>query len=66
MNKKKLTKRELEILKLVVEGYNNPEIAQLLAVSVHTAKAHVCNILQKLEVKVRVQAAVLAIKEGII
>jgi len=64
--KAKLTERENEVLKLLVQGKSNTEIAQELIVSVHTAKAHVCSILQKLCVDDRVQAAVKAIKEGIV
>jgi len=61
-----LTERELEVLRLLVKGKSNTEIAKELIVSVHTAKAHVCSILQKLCVDDRVQAAVKAIKENII
>jgi len=61
-----LTERELEVLKHLVKGKSNTEIAKELIVSVHTAKAHVCSILQKLCVDDRVQAAVKAIKENII
>lgn len=61
-----LTERELEVLRHLVEGKSNTEIAKELIVSVHTAKAHVCSILQKLYVNDRVQAAVKAIKEGIV
>jgi len=61
-----LTEREIEVLKLLVKGKSNTEIAKELIVSVHTAKAHVCSILQKLCVDDRVQAAVKAIKENII
>lgn len=61
-----LTERELEVLRLLVQGKSNTEIAKDLIVSVHTAKAHVCSILQKLCVDDRVQAAVKAIKENII
>lgn len=61
-----LTQREYEVLKLVVDGKSNNEIAQLLCISEHTAKAHVCNIIQKLVVDDRTQAAVKAIKEGIV
>ena len=64
--KAKLTERENEVLKLLVQGKSNTQIAQELIVSVHTAKAHVCSILQKLCVDDRVQAAVKAIKEGIV
>ena len=61
-----LTERELEVLKHLVKGKSNTEIAKELIVSVHTAKSHVCSILQKLCVDDRVQAAVKAIKENII
>ena len=61
-----LTERELEVLRHLVNGKSNTEIAKELIVSVHTAKAHVCSILQKLCVDDRVQAAVKAIKENII
>ena len=61
-----LTEREIEVLRLLVQGKSNTEIAAELIVSVHTAKAHVCSILQKLCVDDRVQAAVKAIKENII
>ena len=61
-----LTDRELEVLRHLVQGKSNTEIAKELIVSVHTAKAHVCSILQKLCVDERVQAAVKAIKENII
>ena len=62
----KLTQREYEVLKQIVLGKSNTEIAKKLYVSVHTAKAHVCSILQKLSVADRVQAAVKAIKENLI
>ncbi len=61
-----LTDRELEVLKHLVQGKSNTEIAKELIVSVHTAKAHVCSILQKLCVDDRVQAAVKAIRENIV
>ena len=64
--KTRLTERENEVLKLLVQGKSNTQIAQELIVSVHTAKAHVCSILQKLCVDDRVQATVKAIKEGIV
>ena len=56
----------MEVLRLLVQGKSNTEIAKDLIVSVHTAKAHVCSILQKLCVDDRVQAAVKAIRENII
>ena len=61
-----LTQREYEVLKLVVDGLSNSEIAEALTISEHTAKAHVCSILQKMCVNDRVQAAVKAVKEGMV
>ena len=61
-----LTEREFEVLKHLVEGKSITEIAKELIVSVHTAKAHVCSILQKMCVKDRVQEAVKAVKEGLV
>jgi DNA-binding NarL/FixJ family response regulator len=61
-----LTQREYEVLKLVVDGKSNNGIAQELTISEHTAKAHVCNIIQKLVVDDRTQAAVKALKEGLV
>lgn len=61
-----LTDRETQVLTLLVEGKSNSEIADALSVSVHTAKAHVCSILQKLSVHDRVQAAVKAVKEELV
>lgn len=61
-----LTEREYEVLKHLVTGKSNTEIAKELIVSVHTAKAHVCSILQKMCVNDRVQAAVKAVKDGMV
>ena len=61
-----LTSREAQILKLMTEGYSNMEIAQILVISINTTKAHVANILQKLEVDDRLQAALKAIKNKIV
>lgn len=61
-----LTARETQILKLMTEGYSNMEIAQLLVISINTTKAHVANILQKLEVDDRLQAALKALKYKIV
>lgn len=63
---KKLTEREHEVLQLVVSGKTNNEIADELLISVHTAKAHVCAILQKMGVSDRVQAAVKAVQEQMV
>lgn len=61
-----LTEREYEVLKLVVDGKSNHQIAEELTISEHTAKAHVCNIIQKMVVDDRTQAAVKALKEGLV
>lgn len=61
-----ITDREFEILKLIVSGKSNTEIAKELFISVHTAKAHVSSILEKFSVEDRVQVAVKAVREGLI
>ncbi len=61
-----LTSRELQILKKITEGCSNNEIANELFVSINTTKAHVASILQKLEVDDRLQAALKALKEGLV
>ena len=57
-----LTAREMEVLKLLIDGKTNSQIAQEIIVSINTAKAHVGNILTKLSVTDRVQAAVKAVR----
>lgn len=57
-----LTEREKEVLRLLTQGLSNTEIASQIVVSTHTVKAHVANILSKLSVSDRVQAAVKAVK----
>lgn len=61
-----LTERELEVLGLIVDGLTNPEIAKKLFITRATAKAHVHSILQKLYVDDRTQAAVTAMREGLV
>jgi len=61
-----LTKRELEVLKLLIEGKTNSQIATEIIVSTNTAKAHVGSILTKLNVKDRVQAAVKAVRINLV
>jgi DNA-binding NarL/FixJ family response regulator len=60
-----LTPRELEILRLVVNGLSNAEIGQELYISETTVKTHVTHILQKLDLRDRVQAVVLAHQTGL-
>jgi DNA-binding NarL/FixJ family response regulator len=59
-----LTKREQDVLRLIVQGFADKEIGQQLSISVHTVKSHVRNILSKLHVKNRHAAADLAIRSG--
>jgi len=60
-----LTDREREVLALVAKGLSNQQIADTLVISERTARTHVSNILSKLGVASRTQAALLAIREGI-
>jgi DNA-binding NarL/FixJ family response regulator len=61
-----LTERELEVLKLIVNGYSNASIAEELFITVGTVKTHVRNILNKLCADDRTQAAVRALREGLV
>jgi len=61
-----LTKREIEVLKLLAEGLFNKEIAYKLLISEKTVKNHVSNIFKKLDVSDRTQAAVYAIRNNIV
>ncbi len=63
MDENPLTKREQEILALVAGGKNNQEIAELLFITPGTVRVHVHAILQKLEVRDRTQAAIIAIQK---
>src|SRR6185295_2136855 len=61
-----LTKREREILSLVAEGLSNREIADKLVLSPETVKSHVAAILEKLNVSDRTQAAIYAVRNGLV
>jgi DNA-binding NarL/FixJ family response regulator len=61
-----LTPRELEVLALIVDGRDNLEIADALFISVQTVKHHVSMILCKLQVQNRLQAAVRAVRAGVV
>src|SRR5512136_897521 len=61
-----LTEREMEVLKLIAKGYPNEKIAEQLVISVGTVKGHVSNILSKLHLVDRTQAAAYAWQQGIV
>ena len=61
-----LSKREYEVLELIVEGYSNPQIGAELNLSTNTVKTYVRSIMNKLMVSDRVQAAVTALRSGIV
>ncbi|MFO7030576.1 DNA-binding response regulator [Limnospira fusiformis CCALA 023] len=61
-----LSPRELEVLKLMVEGKSNPEIAEALYLSPNTIKTHVRGIMNKLAVDDRVMVAVVALRSGLV
>jgi two-component system, NarL family, response regulator LiaR len=61
-----LTERELDVLRLIAQGKSNKEIAEDLILSEKTVKTHVSNILQKLHLSDRTQAAVYALKQKIV
>jgi NarL family two-component system response regulator LiaR len=60
-----LTERELEVIRLVARGMNNQEIADELVISEATVRTHVSNILSKLHLASRTQAALYALREGL-
>jgi DNA-binding NarL/FixJ family response regulator len=61
-----LTERELEVLRLIANGKDNAQIAAELHISAKTVKNHISNILMKLQIKNRIQAAVFAVRSGIV
>jgi len=60
-----LTHREVEVLRLIAQGYENKEIAEKLVISDATTRTHVSNILSKLHLASRTQAALYALREGL-
>ena len=60
-----LTQRELDVLRLIAEGQSNATIAEKLVLSEKTVKGHVSNILSKLHMLDRTQAAVFAWQQGL-
>ncbi len=61
-----LTEREMDVLKLVVQGQSNQQIAEALFVSIATVKAHISNILSKLQVSSRTEAIAFAIRNKLV
>jgi len=64
LTKDPLTQREMDVLKLVAQGFTNQEIADQLVISEGTVRTHVSNILSKLHLANRTQAALFALREG--
>jgi DNA-binding NarL/FixJ family response regulator len=61
-----LTEREIEVLRLVTQGASNPQIAETMTISINTVKVHLRNILDKLCVENRTQAAAMALRCGLV
>lgn len=61
-----LTEREIDVLRLVAQGCSNPQIAQHLNITINTVKVHLRNILDKLQVENRTQAAAYAVRSGLV
>jgi len=65
LSDKQLTDREIDVLKLVAQGLSNQEIAETLVISERTVSSHVSNILEKLHLANRTQAALYALRKGL-
>jgi DNA-binding NarL/FixJ family response regulator len=65
-SEERLTEREQEVLQLIADGMNNREIAEKLVISEKTVKTHVSNILSKLHLDDRTQAAIYALRHGLV
>ena len=61
-----MTQREVEILHAITEGLTNKEIASKFSIAENTVKIHLRNILEKLHLKNRIQAAVYAVRQGMV
>ena len=66
MARPELSDRETEVLRLIANGRDNAEIAQELHISPKTVKNHISNILMKLQIENRIQAAVYAVRSGLV
>jgi two-component system nitrate/nitrite response regulator NarL len=66
LQSEELTEREIEVLRLVVRGASNPEIAEELCITVNTVKSHLKNILNKLRLENRTQVAAYAVQTGLV
>jgi DNA-binding NarL/FixJ family response regulator len=66
MIRSELSDREIEVLKLIANGNDNAQIALELHISPKTVKNHISNILMKLQIENRIQAAVYAVRSGIV
>ena len=64
--KSELSAREIQVLKLIANGKDNSQIAAELVISPKTVKNHISNILMKLQIENRIQAAVFAVRSGLV